>query len=247
MSRSLIRAIFLLLAFVIFIFCLLQFPQITLKKQFTYGDFEIYGKQTISRTRSFEEILDSVSKIISHSTIPSKDLTYKVFLAHDTFYEKLLKLIGQNAFAFTFKFGQVYLAELDLSNGLFARNNNEYEIRNAIQLIAHESIHTQQHNFFKKRMPPWLAEGYAEYISYRPIRELNKYDLSTVVKNLEENPDEYWLKSEYGFWDLREYKYYRTIMEYMLDEKGHDYLDLVRAPPVQHLDIYLELKNHLKM
>jgi len=223
MKKSIIRIlIFLTLSFVI-LQTIVAFPQIFIKKQFSYQCFDLYANEKVELNNKIKSTLDSVQNIIKKSALHSDEIKYQLFLAKGTFYEKLNDFLPQTsgAFAYAFWNREIFLADIDFDSGIFHRNNNEREVRYIVQLIAHESIHVQQsHAGIKRSSPPWLNEGYAEYVTYAPLRAAGEYNFLDAVKTLQDNPDTEWFRSEYGYWDVRDYKYYRVLIEYLIEVKG---------------------------
>lgn len=186
-------------------------------------------------------ILDSVQLLLNKSDLQVDDLKHRIFLAHGSFYEKIIKLSGQKAFAFSFQDKQIYLAEADFKKGIFSRNNNEYEIRNMVQLIAHESVHNQQYySYTQRKKPSWINEGYAEYVTYLPLIHNGEYQLKDAIKLVEESRGQYWLRSEYGYWDIWEYKYARVLIEYLIDVKGMTIQDIINDESLDDAAIFEE-------
>jgi len=223
MKKSIICIIIFLICAFFILQTIVAFPHLFIKKQFSYQCFELYANEEIESNARVKSSLDSVQNIIKTSAFHSEEIIYQIFLVKGTFYEKFNNFLPQTsgAFAYAFWNREIYLADIDFERGIFHRNDNEKEVRNIVQLIAHESIHVQQsHTGIKRNSPPWLNEGYAEYVTYVPLRATDNYSFMDAVKTLKANPDEYWLRSEYGYWDIRDYKYYRVLVEYLIDVKG---------------------------
>ena len=207
-----------LLAILIVFFALLHFPQVFLSKTLDHGPFAVYSSTPLEAPEEWRLLLDSAAILLEKSELHTPEQTYLLCMASGTTYEQLLRWVGwDKPFAFAFLNRQIYLAEPHIRDGLFSRNNTEYEKRSMLQLIVHESVHCQQDRQGVKRgLPPWVNEGYAEYVSHAPIYQRPNYRLSEVVREVEDNREEYWLRSDYGYWDIWEYKYYRTLVEYLI-------------------------------
>lgn len=208
----------LLLILIVF-FALLHFPQVLLSKTLDHGPFSVYSSTPLEAPEEWRLLLDSAALLLEKSELHTPEQTYLLFMASGTTYEQLLRWVGwDKPFAFAFLNRQIFLAEPHIKAGFFSRNDTEYEKRSMLQLIVHESVHCQQDRQGVKRgLPPWVNEGYAEYVSHAPIYERSNYRLSEVVREVEDNRGEYWLRSDYGYWDIWEYKYYRTLVEYLIE------------------------------
>ena len=206
----------------ILFFALLHFPQVFLSKTLDHGPFSVYSTTPLEAPEDWHVLLDSAQLMLEKSELHSPDQRYLLFMAKGTTYESLLKWVGWNKpFAFAFLNREIYLATPNILEGQFSRNNTEYEKRLMLQLIVHESVHVQQDAEGAKRgLPPWVNEGYAEYVSHAPIYQQSDYSLADVVKELQEMRGEYWLRSDYGYWDIWEYKYYRSLVEYLIEVEG---------------------------
>ncbi len=221
MKRKIGLSFLSLLAVLCLYLLFLHYPEWLLAKQFSYGPFTVYSNQEITLDEDAQQALDSVLILVKKSAFYRPDLKHKIFLARGSWYETLNQFYGQMAFAFSFSDRQIYLAELDLPRGIFHRNHNEYELRQVIQLMAHETVHNQQAAEYSVRYTPvWINEGYAEYVSHEPIRNRPDYNFWQVVDEVKKHEGEYWLRSDYGYWDIWAYKYYRVLMEYLLDHQG---------------------------
>jgi len=239
-SASVVIAILVVLA-------LLHFPQVMIAKALDHGPFTVYSPTPLEAPDQWRETLDSALVLLSKSELYDSSQEYQLYMASGTAYERLLSWVGwDKPFAFAFLNRQIYLASPQIKEGIFTRNDNEYERRSMIQLIVHESVHCQQEDKGVKRgIPPWINEGYAEYVSHWPIRERPGYYFSEVVREVEENRGEFWLKSDYGYWDIWEYKYYRSLVEYLIHVKGLSIEDIItRKDELIPEVLFQEIKNY---
>lgn len=210
-----------LVTILIVFIALLHYPQIFISKALEEGPFTVYSSTPLEAPEEWRHLLDSAAVLLENSELNTSEQTYLLFMARGTSYESLLKWVGWNKpFAFAFLNRQIYLAQPRIREGLFSRNDTEYEKRSMLQLIVHESVHCQQDaQGVKRGLPPWINEGYAEYVSHAPIYAQRDYQLAEVVREVEASRGAYWLRSDFGYWDIWEYKYYRSLMEYLLEEK----------------------------
>ena len=76
------------------------------------------------------------------------------------------------------------------------------------------------------KTPSWINEGYSEYISYYPLKNNPEYkllDLYTLYKK-SASP---WIQTEYGSMTPKLYLRDRIVMEYLMDYKKLDILEIV--------------------
>lgn len=218
----------LLLILIVF-FVLLHFPQVFLSKTLDHGPFVVYSSAPLEAPEEWRLLLDSATVLLQKSELHTPEQTYLLFMASGTTYEQLLKLVGWNKpFAFAFLNRQIILAEPHIKAGLFSRNDTDYEKRSMLQLIVHEGAHCQQDKQGVKRgLPAWVNEGYAEYVSHAPIYEQPSYNLADVVAEVDQTRGEYWLRSDYGYWDSWAYKYYRVLVEYLIEVEALSIVEII--------------------
>ena len=167
---------------------ILQFPSLFIKKCSSYKSFEIYSNDKIDVNNNVKKILDSVQLNLNNSKFKKEDDKYKLYFVRGTLYEKLIRIFGAKNLASSKYSTHIYSATPDFETGKLIRTNNDYDWLNLVQIITHECIHTQMYNDYSNfgimQTPSWINEGYCDYISYRPIRNKNSYNLSTLIDKL---------------------------------------------------------------
>ena len=247
--NSLKKIVLLTVVFLITLIGLAQFPNLFIKKNFTYKSFEIYSNQEIELDEHVENILDSVIVNLDKSDFKKESHKYELYFIRGTFYEKLIRLFGRKNMAFSKYEKHIYSAVPDFKKGILKRNNNEYEWLNLVQIISHEGVHSQMYEDYSRfgfmQTPSWINEGYAEYISYLPVREKNSYQLSDLFYKLEKEKG-FWVKTEYGSMTPRQYMYGRMLVEYLIEVKGIPIEKIIRDKLIDPIETYNEIKSHLK-
>lgn len=242
-----------LLLFALTIFLILvisvQFPSLFIDKKFTYKSFEIYSNANIKLDESIKNVLDSVLIILDESEFSEESDEYKLYFIRGTLYEELLRILGRKNMAFSKFEKHIYSAYPNFKEGKLIRNNNELECLNLIQIISHEGVHSQMYKdyygWFEMKTPFWINEGYAEYISYKPFRELENYDITSLLSKLE-NSKGVWLKTEYNTMTLREYVKSRLLIEYLMDVKKMRIKEIIENKQLNPNEIFEEIKELYK-
>lgn len=227
---------------------LVQYPHLFIQKIGEYESFEIYSNEDIKIDESVKNILDSVSVNLNKSQFVGTEDIHELYFIRGSFYEQLIRLFGRKNIAFSKYKKHIYSAHPNFEKGILKRNNNEYEWLNLVQIISHEGLHSQMYKDYCKwgmmQTPSWINEGYAEYISYQPIRNNHDYQLSDLLDKLEGN-NESWLKTEHGAMTPRLYMRDRLLMEYLIDVKGMNILEIIADKTLQPEGIYQEVKEYL--
>ncbi len=225
---------------------LVQFPGLFIEKQHSYKVFEIFSNSKIELDRSAKNVLDAALANLEKSDFSEKSDTYKLYFIRGTVYEKLLRLLGRKSIAFSKFEKHIYSATPNFRDGKLVRNKNNYEWLNLVQIISHEGVHTQMYKeyygWLKMKTPFWINEGYAEYISYRPIREKRNYAIGSLLTNLE-NSEADWLKTEYNSMTPREYVRSRLLVEYLIDVKKMKIKDIIDSKELDPKEIFEEIRQ----
>lgn len=239
---------FTLLLFVILVI-IVQYPSLFVAKVGEYKSFKIYSNVEIELDESVKSILDSVQVNLNKSEFNDQLDEYELYFIRGTIYEKLLRLLGRKNIAFSKFEKHIYSANPNFKEGKLVRNNNEYEWLNLVQIISHEGVHSQMYKehyeWFKMKTPFWINEGYAEYISYKPISKRSNYELSSLLFKLE-NSNEDWLKTEYNSMTPREYVKSRLLIEYLIDVKNMGIKEIIEDKQLNPNELYEEIKEHFK-
>lgn len=226
---------------------LVQFPNLFINKELTYKSFEIYSNDNIELTVSVKAVLDSVLSNIEQSPFQKDEFIYELYFVGDSFYEKVIRLFGMKNMASSKYEKQIYSAKPNFEKGILKRNDNEYEKLNLVQIISHECIHSQMYEDYSwfgiMQTPSWINEGYCEYISYRPIRAKENYNLSDVFVKLESNHDN-WIRTEYNTMTPRQYVRDRLLIEYLIDVKGLEISEIISNENLTSTEVYEEIKTY---
>lgn len=240
--------LFVLMTFVILVISV-QYPSLFIDKDFTYKSFEIYSNTEIELDESVKNILDSVIINLDKSEFSDESDEYKLYFIRGTLYEKLLRILGRKNMAFSKFEKHIYSANPNFKQGKLVRNNNKHEWLNLIQIISHEAVHSQMYKnyyrWFKMKTPFWINEGYAEYISYKTVRELDSYEFVSLLSKLENSKDA-WLKTEYNTMTPREYVKSRLLIEYLVDVKKMKIKEIIENKQLNSNKIYEEIKELYK-
>ena len=90
--------------------------------------------------------------------------------------------------------------------------------------------------------PSWINEGYCEYISYQYIRKNDHYDLSDLYLKYQNTKDS-WVQTEYKSMTPKIYLRDRIIMEYLLDIKKRNILEIINDESLRPEDILAEINS----
>ncbi len=246
-NKILKKGILSIILLILILVGVIQLPNLFIKKNFDYKSFQIYSNEKIELDESVKNILDSVTVNLNKSKFKKESDTYELYFVRGTLYENLLRIFGRKNMAFS-KFNKhVYSAIPNFKEGVLTRNNNEYEWLNLVQIISHEGVHSQMYEDHSKlgfmKTPSWINEGYAEYISYSPVREKASYHLPELISKLEKAKG-FWIKTEYGSMTPRQYMMDRLLVEYLIDIKGMSIEKIIADESIDPIELYKEIKNH---
>ena len=228
---------------------LVEYPNLFIKKIGKYKSFEIYSNEKIELGHSFETILDSVLINLNESQFKGEKDKYELYFVRGSFYEKLIRLLGMKNIAFSKFDKHIYSAYPYFNKGILKRNDNKYEWLNLVQIISHEAVHSQMYKDYSKywmmQTPDWINEGYSEYISYQPIRDRGNYSLSALLSKLENNNDD-WIQTEYNTMTPRQYAIDRLIIEYLIDIKKMEIVEIINDETINPDDVYREVIKYIE-
>jgi len=220
MTRLIKKLLVLSGLIIVTIIALVQYPSLFIRLTGEYKSFKIYSNQSIEIDQSVKTVLDSVILNLNESQFKDDSSILELYFVRGTLYEKLIRLTGMKNMAFSKFEKHIYSAHPKFIKGRLERNSNAYEWLNLVQIISHEGVHSQMYKdyykYLKMTTPGWINEGYAEYISYRPIRERQNYELSDLLYKLESSSNE-WLDTEYHSKTPRDYVQSRLLVEYLIE------------------------------
>ncbi len=208
----------------------LQFPELFIDKKLEYKSFELYSKHPIELNSDLKNALDSVMANIKRSHFYQEDQTFELYFVKGTSYESIVKLFGVDHLASANYDKHLYFGDPDFVQSKIIKGSDRYGWANLVQLISHEAVHSQMYTDYAflgfMKTPSWINEGYSEYISYYPLKNNPEYkllDLYTLYKK-SASP---WIQTEYGSMTPKLYLRDRIVMEYLMDYKKLDILEIV--------------------
>ena len=226
------KFIILLSLFIITILGLLQFPGLFLDKKIEYKSFELYSKDPINPSQELHNILDSVLINLKRSQFYQDDQIFELYFIGGSFYERLVKLFGANHLASAQYNKHLYFGKPNFKQGKLLKGLDKHEWANLVQLISHEAVHSQMYidysSFGIMKTPSWINEGYCEYISYFPKKKNAAYELFDLYSLYKESSN-YWVQTEHGSMTPRIYLRDRIIMEYLIDYKQINILEVIAS------------------
>ncbi len=179
-----------LVVLVLLLIGLAQFPHWFIKQQFNYRGFVVYSNAEIQPDEPVQAVFDAVQANLEESVFASSEDQFHLFFIRGTMYEKLIRAFGRRNMAFAKGNRQVYSAWPDFAAGTLHRNNNAIERMHLVQVITHESVHSQMYRDYARfgflKTPGWINEGYAEYISYGPVRKQGDYRTEDLLLQLQQ-------------------------------------------------------------
>lgn len=226
-----------------------QFPKLFIKKAFTYKAFTLYSNDQLDLNESVKNILDSVQSNLKHSEFHRENLKLELYFVQGSLYEKLIALFGMNNIASS-KFNKhIYTGKPIFDQNVLKKGSNSIEWLNLIQIISHEGAHSQMYKDHSivgfMKTPSWINEGYAEYISYKPIRENQNYFLSELFIKYE-SANDFWVKTEFGSMTPKLYLRDRILIEYLIDIRKMDILSIIEDQSLKPEMILEEMKEHFE-
>jgi len=244
MFKKIILTVFVLLVTLI---VTLQFPKLYLNKQFEYKTFAVYSNDHTELNGAVENVLDSVITNLKESKFYQEHQKLELYFVKGTLYEKLIGFFGAKNIASAKFEKHIYIGKPNFEKNILLKENNEYEWVNLIQIISHEGVHSQMYKDYSRlgfmKTPAWINEGYSEYISYRPIREQSDYKLSDLVKKYDDTED-LWMKTEYNSMTPAQYVRDRILMEYLIDIKQMDILEIINEETLNPEKLLDEIRTH---
>lgn len=243
------KAILFLIATTILLLTIVQFPSIFISKNFEYNSFSIYSNDEIELNESVRNVLDSVQSNLVQSKFHSDDLELKLYFVQGTLYENLIRIFGMKNMASAKFKKHIYIARPSFEDNILRKSDRNEEWLNLIQIISHEGVHSQMYEDYSSlgfmKTPSWINEGYAEYISYKPIRDSENYNLSELYKK-HVNTNDYWVKTEYGSMTPRVYLRDRIVMEFLIDVLKMDILSIIGNQTLHPETVLEEMKEYFE-
>ncbi|MEM6806956.1 MAG: collagenase [Bacteroidota bacterium] len=213
---------------------LLMNPSLSYAHQTKLGKVDVYHEQALPA--GSEALIAQAYEILKTSEIFSKEAQIQLCLNDGSNFPHRFPLRGGVAYSYWNK------AIIYKSNPDFIRNRAFYEWEenqgakrswDLVELLAHEFTHTLQS--YHNRLSPledaiWKIEGYAEYISRSQRKELR--DLKENLRRLRDAQKQAstaipWINFQDGSGVPQSYFRYRLLIQYLLEEKGLSYLEIL--------------------
>lgn len=144
-------------------------PQIAFSHSFTHRNYTIHSSTPLSD--DCRAVLERADALLQQSDIFTRDAHHDIFLCNDSpaKFNTFFVRNGSWAYGFAHPTGNIFIANASPTHDLAWKTVNTNIVRSLSGLIAHEVTHTLvlDHVGFlgQRRLPKWINEGYAEYIS----------------------------------------------------------------------------------
>jgi len=228
---------------------LIQFPEVFIEKKIEYDSFIIYSNDEIDLNSDVKNILDSVQLNLKKSQFYQEKMELELYFVKGTLYERLIRLFGMKNIASS-KFNKhIYLGKPNFKENILKQGEGAIGWLNLVQIISHEGVHSQMYKDYSilgfMKTPSWINEGYAEYISFSPIRNESDYNLSKLLQNYDSTFD-FWIETEFKAMTPRMYLRDRILIEYLIGEKGMDILSIINDDTLEPEKLLAEIRLHFK-
>lgn len=237
--------LFALISLGILFFISIQFPQLYLKKSFSYSQFDVYSNAELLKTKALVETLDSVINNIERSDFYNEEQRFKLFFVGGSFYSKVILFFGMNNIASSKFDTHIYNGQPSFETGWLVNGSTEFDRVNLVQIISHEAVHSQMYPEFSTLgfmdTEAWINEGYCEYISYFPKRKSDQKPICALLNTLEQK-EEQWLLTPYKNYSPRFYLKSRMLVEYLIDKDQMSIRNIIEKSPLNTDSIYNEIK-----
>ena len=238
-----------LVAIIIVLLTVLQFPNLFIEKKIEYGSFILYSNSDLRLSDEMKNILDSVSINLKSSEFYDANQKLDLYFVKVTLYEKLIRLFGAKNIASSKFNTHIYTGNPDFKNNVLRKGNHKTEWLNLIQIISHEGVHSQMYSDYSwlgfMQTPSWINEGYCEYISYSPIRESTEYDLANLYDKYA-NTTDFWVETEYKAMTPKQYVRDRILIEYLIDYYQMDILSIIEDKSLEPEELLEEVQIYFE-
>lgn len=208
------------------------FPFLLFPYKINYKNYTVYSTQPIDT--HIKDLLDISRISLSQSSISRDIPNQKIFLCESYFYAKLLGLNMHKAFAWN-RFNDIFIVKTNIREDYCIRNDVLHNTRPLSEVICHETVHTLQRKqlgwFRMLFTATWKIEGYAEYISKKPV-----YTTEQMKKQLTI------LENDHSY--AADYLRYTLAVHYLFDQKKYNFNDLINSPLSLQDVLELILKDH---
>lgn len=203
---------------------LLMWPNLLFSHQYQYQNFNIHSDKAIPL--EIEKVLDDVVKRIQYSELYNKKDKFRIFICQKNWRFTLLTrnpkaggvvngILSSNAF--------IRSSNIE-TNALIPPSGWLYEahLRPLSYFIAHELTHSMQSSydrFMVAKVPPYIMEGYADYIGKRPAYNYELYKTQLLENHRKMDPAN-------GL-----YNRYHLYIAYLMEIKGLSFVQILDQKP----------------
>jgi len=238
-----------LMVFIVGITTLILFPQPLFSNSYGYKNFRIYSEYKVNEDQ-FNVYIDKANELIKASELYDSTYSYDIFLANESFYNKIDdRILGEWSIARAIDNNVIIKNKVHEKLGQVENGNNKFDLD---YVLAHEMIHCLQENKYGKRKfnpinhpPMWKLEGYPEYISRKRFLKKEGRSLKLEIQDFLErtkNEENQFSIIQISSNESTPYVYYksRLLTEYLIEVKGLSYHEILNDKRSEEL-IYKEM------
>lgn len=201
-------------------------PSLTYAAHSTISGFSVYHQSQIPSEA--EKILSEAHAIVQGSDLYSEEWKLDICLKDGSVYPEFIQKLKGKAFGYGYYNKVVLGTEVDWTQNHAEINGVRW---NLTELLAHEMVHCYQYYHYglkTLKMPVWILEGYAEYVSRKPSQQ---GDFLALLDWADAHTGENWLPMKDGTSMSGMYLQHRLLVQYMLEIEGKSFDDLVKTQP----------------
>jgi hypothetical protein len=237
MKRILASSLLFVFVFVGGLMSLVFFPEPLFACKHAYKPFTVYSNLPVDP--NMDVVLDDVLKLVRVSELYDSTYNVDVFLSYGNVFNDIDDwLLGHGPSARATDNNIVVKVDIDAARNLAFPTFHDRCQASLTWLLTHEMVHCLQDNRYGKLVfnpfappPMWKLEGYPEYISRRPMRMQDQYNLIDEIdryQKLDRDRKDVWMAIMEGGCKSPWYYYKSRIMtEYLMDVKGLSYDEIM--------------------
>lgn len=207
----------------IYLFLLVN-PNSLFAHKYEYRNFKVYADQAITENIDFV-IDDAISRLEKSDLYEATD-QFDVYLCNDSWRFRFFTRNGNAGGVVNFLISpNIFIRESSIeTNQIIPPGGWMYsrEDRPLSYFIAHEAVHSLQrkHNtFLQFSTPPFILEGYADYIAKKPNFDYERYEKLYLENDPMMNPQS-------GL-----YLRYHLYVAYLIEKKSYSFFDIIEEQP----------------
>lgn len=197
------------------------FPQVAFAHSATVGNITVYSRVPLLPSATLG--LKRASRLLQRSEIADANRHQKVFVCDSPWLLRLFGPLRARSFGFSVEVtNHVFIAPTDFSRDLVHSASPQYNTRSFSSVVAHETTHgliRHRLGLWREiRLPPWISEGYCDYVAQE--------------SSLPSNKGVQWMKT--GQNDASpsfRYFTYRQMVRHLLDDRHFSFAQLVAQAP----------------